>query len=642
MGKSQIFSSLLCLLIFSFTSSLLHLASSTCPMDLSYVQTFPWDTTLCRSHDAGADSRGRCCQSLLSLFGMGLAQHLKDTSLFQLPDANSSSSCLSIFQSQIAALSIDPSLVPQCFSNTAQFVTNTSSCVGIENKQDWIKKIGETTELDQSCRSGDMVQQGLTWCSACLDAGLKVTSQLVASDPKHSTKCFYFTILYAAGIVNEFGPKDERTATCIMGLPLSSSTKPDRESSNGTSNRNNLLKLVFGALGVLVGVLIAIGILFFVYRKRLVKKRQQALHEEFVNGVRARVKPNTGATWFGIAELERATSGFSQRNFIGQGGYGIVYKGTFSDGTVVAVKQILDLDSKGDKEFTNEVELISKIRHRNLLPLRGCCVTSDNSRGRRRYLVYDFMPNGSLHDHLFNSKIKLSWPQRKNIILDVARGLAYLHHGIRPAVYHRDVKATNILLDEEMRGRVGDFGLARQSEEGQSHLTTRAAGTHGYVAPEYALYGQLKEKSDVYSFGIVILETMSGRKVLDAASMMMSSCSTEVLITDWAWKLVKAGRVEEVVEEGMRGEGARGVMERFVLIGILCAHVMVAFRPTIAEALKMLEGDIDIPPLPDRPLPLTLSHEPFRLESLQLPHGVSSSSGISDGWRPSSSGSSFV
>ncbi|KAL4309829.1 hypothetical protein GQ457_01G012530 [Hibiscus cannabinus] len=239
--------------------------------------------------------------------------------------------------------------------------------------------------------------------------------------------------------------------------------------------------------------------------------------------------------------------GFSEKNLIGQGANGVVYRGTLADGTLVAVKQIMDMGSKGDAEFSNEVETISKIRHRNLLSLRGCCVTSDVAKGRRRYLVYDFMSNGSLGDHLFNqvNRQQLSWPQRKNIILDVAMGLDYLHYGVKPSIYHRDIKATNILLDSEMKAKVADFGLAKQSLEGQSHLTTRVAGTHGYVAPEYALYGQLTEKTDVYSFGIVILEIMSGRKVLDTSYL---------LVTDWAWKLARTGNVEEILDESIRGK----------------------------------------------------------------------------------------
>lgn len=274
------------------------------------------------------------------------------------------------------------------------------------------------------------------------------------------------------------------------------------------------------------------------------------------------------------------------------------------------MKKILDMDTKGDEEFINEAEIISKIRHRNLLPLRGFCVTSDNLNGKGRYLVYDFMPNGSLDDHLFNETKRLSWPQRKNIILDVAKGLAYLHYGIKPSIYHRDIKATNILLDMDKKAIVADFGLAKQSKEGQTHLTTRVAGTYGYLAPEYALYGQLTEKSDVYSFGIVILEIMSGRRVLDASN----SCA--VLVTDWAWSMVKSRNVEGVFDLSMREEGPKRVMERFVHVGILCAHVMVALRPTIEDALKMLEGDIDIPRLPDRPLPLGFeSFESYSLHS---------------------------
>lgn len=385
-------------------------------------------------------------------------------------------------------------------------------------------------------------------------------------------------------------------------MPLDSSVneKSKRKLSNET-----VLKLVFGFLGAFVGVLVAFA-LIILYRKWDKKNKRNAPHRRFVSSFRASVLPNSGAKWFHLSELEQATDGFSQRNLIGRGAYGVVYKGTLADGTLVAVKQILDLDLEGDEDFSNEVEIISKIRHRNLLSLRGCCVTSDIMKGRRRYLVYDFMSNGSLGDHLFNDFTwqKLSWPQRKNIILDVAQGLAYLHYGIKPSIYHRDIKATNILLDSEMKAKVADFGLAKQSLEGQSHLTTRVAGTHGYLAPEYALYGQLTEKSDVYSFGIVILEIMSGRKVIDTSN------SSYLMITDWAWKLAKSGNVQEIFDESIREEGPKGVMERFVRVGILCAHVMVAFRPKIAEALKMLEGDIDIPKLPDRPLPL--SHESFK------------------------------
>ncbi|CAN1234487.1 Probable receptor-like protein kinase At1g11050 [Linum perenne] len=330
--------------------------------------------------------------------------------------------------------------------------------------------------------------------------------------------------------------------------------------------------------------------------------------------------PNSGARWFQGSELEKATNGFHQKNFLGKGAYGVVYKGVLPDGSYVAVKEeLLEVESFGnEKEFANEVEIVSKIKHKNLLPLRGCCV---DMKGKRRFLIYDFMANGSVADHLSNMslRVRFSWEQRKNVILDVAKGLVYLHCGVKPAIYHRDIKASNILLDMDLRAKVADFGLARQGkDDGVSHITTRVAGTHGFLAPEYAIrvagthgflapeyamYGHLSNKSDVYSFGVLVLEIMTARKVIDT-SLIDSSA---VLITDWVWDLVKAGRVEEAFDEGMKDDEYQDysdgeMMIRFVMVGILCAHVVAAHRPTITEALKMLEGNTEVPKTPDRPL----------------------------------------
>ncbi|CAN0892259.1 Probable receptor-like protein kinase At1g11050 [Linum grandiflorum] len=577
-------------------------SSSLCPFNLTYVRTIPWDTSLC--DNPTASRRSHCCQTLLSLFGIGIAQHLRSTSLFQLPSTQISAACLSNFQSELQSIRIDPSLVPLCFNDSTEFVSKPSSCVGIITTADWINRVGSQTALDSSCR-GDV--SGLTRCSSCLDAGLKVNSQLTNLMPNSTAKCFYFTCLYAVAMVSDLGPLDAKTAGCILALPLKNARNPSNGGSNKNKNDSTKLGMILGIVFGVIGAAILAGLGVVLYRKRKVRKTVEASHEQYVSSFKSAVMPNSGARWFQGSELEKATNGFNQKNFLGKGAYGVVYKGVLPDGSYVAVKELHDQDNLPDEEFFNEVEIISKIRHRNLLSLRGCCATSDVSRGKRRFLVYDYMSNGSLGDHLANehTRNQLTWPHRKNVVLDVAKGLAYLHHGIKPAIYHRDIKANNILLDNEMKAKVADFGLAKQSTEGQSHLTTRVAGTHGYLAPEYALYGQLTEKSDVYSFGIVVLEVMSGRKVIDT-----TSSSSYLLITDWAWMLVKSGKMEDVFDEAIRDQGPVGVMERFVLVGMLCAHVLVAFRPTIADALKMLEGDIDIPKLPDRPMPL--SHESFR------------------------------
>lgn len=574
-------------------------------MDLSYVNTFPWDHTVCLPSTTDGNLTD-CCMALLSVLGIGLAARLHSTSHFRLPNATASAACLSSFQSHLSSLSLPSDLVPSCFPDPRRFVITPDYCAGILTLQDWKSKLGpNSTAFDSAC-SGDL--SDLTRCGACESAAYGVSSTLTAIDGNisHVTNCFYLTIVYAAAEVNSLALQEPLNAACIFGLKLSSSATAGSESKSG-SNTAVVAASAAAAAAAVVLLLCFVGFLF--YKKKQERQRQLSRERDGSNLRSPHPRPNTGSIWYSFRDLEKATGNFSQRNLIGRGGYGVVYKGVLADGSEVAVKKVLESDYQDD-EFKNEVEIISDLRHRNLVPLRGCCITDeDKEEGNQRFLVYDYMPNRSLDDHIFmahgrGSRMPLTWPQRKNIILDVAKGLAYLHYGIKPAIYHRDIKATNILLDGDMRARVADFGLARQTREGQSHLTTRVAGTHGYLAPEYALYGQLTEKSDVYSFGVVVLEVMSGRKALD-----MSSPTNMVLVTDWAWSLVKTGKAVQVLDESLLADSEgnqnpQGIMERFVMVGILCAHVMVALRPTMSDALKMLEGDIDVPTIPDRPVPL--------------------------------------
>ncbi|KAJ9687447.1 hypothetical protein PVL29_016080 [Vitis rotundifolia] len=611
-----------CLLSVSATTALSQSSNaSACPMDFNYVLRISWNSSNCHNFvsqgNVSVNSKNPCCTTLLSLFAVSLAQHLKETSLFNLPDVSTSQSCLLDFQSKLTSLPLPNNLASSCF-DPQQFVIGPDICAGVQNISDWVAKLGPSTALDSNCRA-DLTD--LTACDACVNAGFQVQSKLIEIDgnKSHSTDCFYFTVLYAAGIVNEAGPESTGAMSCVLAVPL------DSDVGSGSKSHS---ALVFGFTGAGVAVLVMsclLGLYFWWERKRGKKSKRSGsgffgVDLEDLGGSRPRVRPNTGSIWFKIPDLERATDNFSQKNFIGRGGFGLVYKGTLADGSNVAVKKIIESDIQVDADFCNEIEIISNLKHRNLVPLRGCCVVDGgegyDDRASPRYLVYDYMPNGNLDDHLFlkwengngngMGKKPLTWPQRKSIILDVAKGLAYLHYGVKPAIYHRDIKATNILLDADMRARVADFGLAKQSREGQSHLTTRVAGTHGYLAPEYALYGQLTEKSDVYSFGVVVLEIMCGRKALD----LSSGSPRAFLITDWAWSMVKAGKVEEaldaslVKDEDSSNSNPKAIMERFLLVGILCAHVMVALRPTISDALKMLEGDVEVPAIPDRPVPL--------------------------------------
>lgn len=600
-----------------------NLVSGSCPIDLSYVLTVHWDSSTCQNlrqnaetndHDGSSSTSSICCQTLTSLYGIGLAQNLKRSDHFRLPDLNTSISCLSNFQSKLDSLSLQSNLTSTCFE-PMRFVKGTNMCANIHTKQDWLDVVGPSTTLDSACWPD---VSDLTFCDACVQAGFKVHSQLLAVDrnSSHAKGCFYYTVLYAAGIVNQLGPESLGAISCIFGLPMS---------SNRRSDNIGKLALVSGAAaaGSTIAV-ICILVVFYIFWKKVRRNKRRCSEDERGlepdhdvddddddDGSWQNWRPKAGSLWLKIRELEEATDYFSPKNFIGRGQFGIVYKGILRDGTVVAVKKITDSEFEGDAEFLNEVEIIGNLRHRNLVPLRGCCVSRRNQS--HRYLVYDYMPNGNLNDHLFFSqerhkgirKKPLTWPQRKNIILDVAKALAYLHYGVKPSIYHRDIKATNILLDAEMRARVADFGQARQGTDSGSHLTTRVAGTHGYLAPEYALYGQLTEKSDVYSFGIVVLEIMTGKKALDLTSSADSG--SIFFIADWVWSLVRVGRIEEVLDPSLvtnaesRSRNPMGVMERFLMVGILCSHLMVALRPNILDALKMLEGDIEVPAISDRP-----------------------------------------
>ncbi|RVX06466.1 Proline-rich receptor-like protein kinase PERK8 [Vitis vinifera] len=217
--------------------------------------------------------------------------------------------------------------------------------------------------------------------------------------------------------------------------------------------------------------------------------------------------------WFSYEELVEATDGFSSQNLLGEGGFGCVYKGFLADGREVAVKQLKIGGGQGEREFKAEVEIISRVHHRHLVSLVGYCISE-----HQRLLVYDFVPNDTLHYHLHGEgRPVMDWATRVKVAAGAARGIAYLHEDCHPRIIHRDIKSSNILLDMNFEAQVSDFGLAKLALDANTHVTTRVMGTFGYMAPEYASSGKLTEKSDVYSFGVVLLELITGRKPVDAS-----------------------------------------------------------------------------------------------------------------------------
>ncbi|XP_073156707.1 putative serine/threonine-protein kinase [Henckelia pumila] len=289
---------------------------------------------------------------------------------------------------------------------------------------------------------------------------------------------------------------------------------------------------------------------------------------------------------FSYNELKAATQGF--KNKIGQGGFGSVYKGRLIGDKFVAVKVLaVEVESmRGEREFVSEIAALSDLRHENLVTLKGCCVD-----GAQRLLVYDYMENNSLHHTFLGSeknRVKFTWELRKRVTLGTAEGLHYLHEELNPHIVHRDIKASNILLDKNFTPKLADFGLAKLFRDDISHISTRVAGTLGYLSPEYAHSGRLTRKSDVYSFGVLLLEIVSGHPVMNYHLQ-----HGEQYLVDKAWELYNAKNLVELVDSVLNRDFPETEAVQFLKVGLLCVQETTRHRPAMSTAIKMLKNEID-------------------------------------------------
>ncbi|KAK6917523.1 Protein kinase domain [Dillenia turbinata] len=283
-------------------------------------------------------------------------------------------------------------------------------------------------------------------------------------------------------------------------------------------------------------------------------------------------------------EIKLATNHFHPSNKIGQGGFGTVYKGILKDGKQAAVKRLSTESRQGAREFLNEIKTMSDVRHPNLVELIGCC-----SEGVNRILVYEFVENNSLDRALLDSNhkaIKLDWQRRSNICMGTAKGLKYLHEEVEPHIVHRDIKASNILLDRDYNPKIGDFGLAKFFPDTITHISTRIAGTTGYLAPEYALGGQLTLKADVYSFGVLIIEIISGCR-----SSKANYGEEEKFLLEWAWQLYKEGKLLQLVDPELEEYPEEEVI-RFLKVALFCTQSTASRRPQMRQVVDMLSRNI--------------------------------------------------
>ncbi|PIA25157.1 hypothetical protein AQUCO_12400011v1 [Aquilegia coerulea] len=333
-----------------------------------------------------------------------------------------------------------------------------------------------------------------------------------------------------------------------------------------TSKSNLLQSNLFGAILIGIGAVL-IGVIIYV----CIKKRYFA-------SVKQRLKKRRD-------ELEKATNNFSEDCLVGSGAFGNVYKGTFEEDGTLAIKRAHSDSFQSVQEFRNEVELVSRVKHRNLVGLMGYC-EEDGPRGAK-ILIYEYVPNGSLLEYIVGRKGKtLTWRQRVNIAIGAAKGIAYLHYGVKPSIIHRDIKPSNILIGDGFEAKVSDFGLVKSGPIGdQSHVSSQIKGTPGYLDPAYCSSFHLSPFSDVYSFGVILLQLIAARPAVDT-----SRANSRYHIIEWARPSLELGNVEDIIDVNLLSEPCN--MEMMLKMGQLALRCVVKVpknRPTMTQVWQELE-----------------------------------------------------
>uniref|UniRef100_A0A2C9VK18 non-specific serine/threonine protein kinase n=1 Tax=Manihot esculenta TaxID=3983 RepID=A0A2C9VK18_MANES len=374
--------------------------------------------------------------------------------------------------------------------------------------------------------------------------------------------------------------------------------------------------VVLGSIGALVLVSSVLGLLWCGHRK---KRRSRRTEDDEPGKANDDFEREDRPRSFSYEELVTATNNFASERLLGKGGFGRVYIGMLSENSCVAVKKIITSDShQGFKAYVSEVKAISRSRHRNLVQLIGWCRNK-----QELFIVYEFMPNKSLDFHLFNKTGLLTWERRNSIALGLASALLYLQEECEQCVLHRDIKSSNVLLDSNFNAKLGDFGLATFVEHGQGSDTTRLIGTDGYVAPEYLLTSTATKESDVYSFGVVALEIASGRPASKAVINENGERCQGKLVA-WVWEQYRRGNIFAAADPQLHQNYDREEMERLIVLGLACAHPNHSLRPSIREALDILNAKAPLPKLPlDMPIATYQLNMNAISESSSIDAGVS-------------------
>ncbi|KAK1692555.1 hypothetical protein QYE76_009252 [Lolium multiflorum] len=383
----------------------------------------------------------------------------------------------------------------------------------------------------------------------------------------------------------------------------------------GSKPQSKLLAILLPIATAALIISIVTIVILMVRRRRRYREVREDWEGEF------------GPHRFSYKDLFDATEGFKNKNLVGAGGFGMVYKGVLKlSKKEIAVKRMSHDSTQGMKEFVTEIVSIGKLRHRNLVQLLGYC-----RRKGELILVYDYMSNGSLDKsiHCEQDKLTLNWAQRFHVIRGVATGLLYLHEKWEKVVIHRDIKASNVLLDDDMNGRLGDFGLARLYEHGTDPQSTHMVGTMGYLAPELVRTGKASPHTDVYAFGMFLLEVACGQKPIKQTTE-----EKQVFLVDWVLEHWTNGSLSKTVDTRLRGNYNTDEACLVLKLGLLCLHPFPSSRPSMRDVMQYLNGEIPLPKL--RPTPLSLGMQGlmqdngFNTSVMSYPQLMSSFSAMSD------------
>ncbi|XP_071715820.1 cysteine-rich receptor-like protein kinase 2 [Rutidosis leptorrhynchoides] len=359
-------------------------------------------------------------------------------------------------------------------------------------------------------------------------------------------------------------------------------------------NRGKMIAIVSAVVSSMVILVVLLLIALYVRRRRWIQQKRTGSYDA---KKLAKILTDSSLN-FKYSTVEKATGSWDDSNKLGEGGFGVVYKGVLQDGREIAVKRLFFNNKFRAADFYNEVNMISSVEHKNLVRLLGCSCSGPES-----FLVYEYLPNMSLDRFIFDA-IKgkeLNWEKRFEIIIGTTEGLVYLHENTKTRIIHRDIKAANILLDSRLRAKIADFGLARSFQDNMSHISTAIAGTLGYMAPEYLALGQLTEKADVYSYGVLLLEVVTG--IQNNRSKNSEYSDSLVAI---AWRHFKQGTVEEILDPNIMFHTYSKhnfIKEaiKVVHVGLLCTQEVPSLRPAISTVLKMLVKDDEPLPAPSNP-----------------------------------------